>query len=82
MSWSNQSGGPWGSGPRGPKPPDLEEFLRRSQDRLRGLTPGNLGGRGFALIAVAALVAVGFFRILSGRARRAWCGAALRPIRA
>src|SRR5438067_246421 len=45
MPWSNQSGGPWGSGPqsRGPKPPDLEEFLRRSQDRLRGLTPGNVG---------------------------------------
>jgi modulator of FtsH protease HflK len=68
MPWSNQSGGPWGSGPqsRGPKPPDLEEFLRRSQDRLRGLTPVNLGGRGFALIAVAAVVLwgfSGFFRV-------------------
>jgi membrane protease subunit HflK len=68
MPWSNQSGGPWGPGPqsRGPKPPDLEEFLRRSQERLRGLTPGNLGGRGFALIAVAALVLwgfSGFFRV-------------------
>ena len=66
MSWSNQSGGPWGSGRRGPKPPDLEEFLRRSQDRLRRLTPGNFGGRGFALIAVAALVLwgfSGFFRV-------------------
>src|SRR5690349_12908637 len=68
MPWSNQSGGPWGSGPqsRGPKPPDLEEFLRRSQDRLRGLMPGNLGGRGFALIAVAAVVLwgfSGFFRV-------------------
>jgi membrane protease subunit HflK len=76
MPWSNQTGGPWGSGPRGPwgsgpqsqgpKPPDLEEFLRRSQDRLRGLMPGNLGGRGFALIAVAAVVLwgfSGFFRV-------------------
>jgi len=68
MPWSNQSGGPWGSGPqsRGPKPPDLEEFLRRSQDRLRGLMPGNLGGRGVALIAVAAVVLwgfSGFFRV-------------------
>src|SRR5439155_26326234 len=68
MPWSNQSGGPWGSGPqsRGPKPPDLEEFLRRSQDLLRGLTPGNLGGRGFVLIAVAALALwgfSGFFRV-------------------
>src|SRR6201998_4342306 len=76
MPWSNQTGGPWGSGPRGPwssgpqgqgpKSPDLEEFLRRGQDRLRGLTPGNLGGRGFALIAVAGLVLwgfSGFFRV-------------------
>src|SRR6516164_7253433 len=64
MPRSNQSGGPWGSGPQGP--PDLEEFLRRSQDRLRGLMPGNLGGRGFALIAVAAVVLwgfSGFFRV-------------------
>src|SRR5262245_14505153 len=64
MPRSNQSGGPWGSGPRGPH--DFEEFLRRSQDRLRGLTPGNLGGRGFALIALAAAVLwafSGFFRV-------------------
>jgi membrane protease subunit HflK len=78
MPWSNQSGGgpwgsgskgPWGSGPQtpgGPRPPDLEEFLRRSQDKLRSMLPGNLGGRG---IALAALVAIalwgfsGFFRV-------------------
>jgi len=79
MPWNNQSGGggPWGSGPRGPwssgpqspggsKPPDLEELLRRSQDRLRSLLPGNLGGRGIALIALAAVVLwgfSGFFRV-------------------
>ena len=79
MPWSNQSGGgPWGSGPRGPwgsgpqqpgggpKPPDLEEFLRRSQDRLRDWMPGNLGGRGIALIALAAIVLwglSGFFSV-------------------
>jgi modulator of FtsH protease HflK len=77
MPWSNQSGGgpwgsgsrgPWGSGPQsqGPRPPDLEEFLRRSQDRLRGLLPGNLGGRGIALIGLV-LVALwgfsGFYRV-------------------
>ena len=58
MPWSNQTGGggPWGSGSRGPRgsgpqppgggsrPPDLEEFLRRRQDRLRTVMPGNLGG--------------------------------------
>ena len=62
------SKGPWGSGPQqsGPTPPDLEDLLRRSQDKLRDLMPGNLGGRGIALIAVAALVLwgfSGFFRV-------------------
>jgi len=76
MPWSNQGGGggPWGSGPKGPwgsggpqsggggsTPPDLEEILRRSQDKLRGLVPGgNLGGKGLALIVLAALVLWGF----------------------
>jgi modulator of FtsH protease HflK len=66
MPWSNQSGGPWGSGPKGPwgtgpqssgpNPPDFEEFLRRSQDRLRSILPGGLGGKGILLIAVIALL--------------------------
>ena len=71
MPWSNQTGGgPWGSGPRGrsgpqpsgggQRPPDLEEFLRRSQDRLRNVMPGNLGGRGIALIVLVALALWGF----------------------
>jgi len=78
MPWSNQSGGPWGSGPKGPwgsgpqqsgggsRPPDLEEILRRSQDRLRSFLPGNLGGRGIALIALVVVVLwgfSGFFRV-------------------
>jgi modulator of FtsH protease HflK len=80
MPWNNQGGGPWGSGgsggkgpwgsgpqQSGPTPPDLEEFLRRSQDRLRTVLPGgNLGGRGIALIALAAMVIwgfSGFFRV-------------------
>jgi membrane protease subunit HflK len=80
MPWSNQGGGgpwgsgggkgPWGSGPQssgGPTPPDLEELLRRSQDKLRRVLPGgNLGGRGFALIALGAVVlwgVSGFFRV-------------------
>jgi membrane protease subunit HflK len=77
MPWSNQSGGgpwgsgsrgPWGSGPQsqGPRPPDLEDLLRRSQDKLRSLLPGNLGGRGVALIALAAVALwgfSGFFRV-------------------
>jgi membrane protease subunit HflK len=60
--------GPWGSGPQpSGSPPDLEELLRRSQDKLRTVLPGgNLGGKGIALIVVAA-VAIwglsGFFRV-------------------
>ena len=64
MPRSDQSGGPWGSGPR--RSPDFEEFLRRGQDRLRGLTPGYLGGRGIALMALAGVVLwafSGFFRV-------------------
>ncbi|MEX0841354.1 MAG: FtsH protease activity modulator HflK [Xanthobacteraceae bacterium] len=77
MPWSNQGGGPWGSGPKGPwgsgpqssgpTPPDLEEFLRRGQDKLRAVLPGgNLGGKGFAIIAAVALMVwglSGFFRV-------------------
>jgi len=76
MPWNNQSGGPWGSGSRGPwgsgpqsqgpKPPDLEEFLRRGQEKLRSLLPGNLGGRGIALIGLVAIALwgfSGFFRV-------------------
>ncbi|HEX5780025.1 MAG TPA: FtsH protease activity modulator HflK [Xanthobacteraceae bacterium] len=81
MAWKNQGGGPWGGGgggggPRGPwgsgpqsggpTPPDLEDLIRRSQDRLRGVLPGGLGGRG-GILLIVALVAVwmlsGFYRV-------------------
>ena len=74
MPWSNQSGGgggfkgggnggPWGPRPGGPgQQPDLEEILRRSQDRLRQAMPGGrMGGPLAALIAVVVLLVVGFF---------------------
>jgi membrane protease subunit HflK len=53
MPWSNQnggrrggSGGPWGGPPRGngPTPPDLDELLRRSQDKIKSFLPGGSGG--------------------------------------
>ena len=77
MPWQNQGGGgggPWGGGGgggspwgRGPQPPNIEEFLRKSQDRVRRLIPGGMGqGRG-VLLVVAALVllwlASGFYRV-------------------
>jgi len=80
MPWSNQGGGPWGSGggkgpwgsgPQSPgggsSPPDLEELLRRSQDRLRTVLPGgNLGGKGIAVAALAVVLIwlfTGFFQV-------------------
>lgn len=52
--------GPWGQGPRGPNgpqgtPPDLEDIIRRGQDRLRQALPGG-GGVSPALIGLIVLV--------------------------
>ena len=56
---SGGPGGPWGSGPQGGgngRPPDLEDIIRRSQDRLRGFMPGGqMGGRGALIILLAAI---------------------------
>jgi len=79
MPWKNQGGGPWGSGPKGPwgqgpqsvgpRPPDLEDLLRRGQDKMQQLLPGgHLGGMGIALILIGALAIwglSGFFRVQS-----------------
>ena len=55
-------GGPWGSGSGGggggTRPPDLEDIIRRGQDRLRGFLPGGggqIGGRGILLAALGAV---------------------------
>lgn len=57
--------GPWGQGPRGPNgpqgsPPDLEDIIRRGQDRLRQALPGG-GGVSPALIGLIALVLLGLW---------------------
>src|SRR5487761_2746546 len=79
MPWKNQGGGPWGSGPKGPwgsgpqpvgpRPPDLEDLLRRAQDRLQQLLPGGyFSSLGIALILIGALAIwglSGFFRVQS-----------------
>jgi membrane protease subunit HflK len=79
MPWKNQGGGPWGSGPKGPwgqgpqsvgpRPPDLEDLLRRGQDKMQQLLPGgHLSGMGIALILIGALAIwglSGFFRVQS-----------------
>ncbi|MFC0219248.1 membrane protease subunit HflK [Pseudochelatococcus lubricantis] len=77
MPWSNQSGGPWGQKPQGPwgtgpqggggQQPDLEDILRRGQDKLKGILPGGGGGaRGIAVVALGAVLlwlATGFYTV-------------------
>lgn len=60
---------PWGSGgPQGNgNPPDLEDILRRSQDRLKDFIPGgSMGGRGLVLIllgVIAIWLLTGFYTV-------------------
>ncbi|MGB8273728.1 MAG: FtsH protease activity modulator HflK [Alphaproteobacteria bacterium] len=71
MPWTQGGGGgpgPWGSGPRGPMPPDLEDLLKSGQDRLRRLFPRGMGG-GALVLSVAMLILLvwigsGFYRVL------------------
>jgi membrane protease subunit HflK len=77
LSWNNQGGGggpwggpggqsPWGGGNR-PRPPQLEDLLRRGQTRFRGLLPSHWGAGTYILIGIAVIVAVwllsGFYRV-------------------
>lgn len=59
--------GPWGQGPNRPRgnggggnggPPDIEDIIRRSQDRLKGIVPGgfNAGAMIILLLVVAAFL--------------------------
>ncbi|WP_320200433.1 FtsH protease activity modulator HflK [Agrobacterium sp. rho-13.3] len=68
----NNQGGPWGQGPNRPRgggggggnggPPDIEEIIRRSQDRFRNVLPGGVNG---GVIAVLVLVILAFVGIQS-----------------
>ncbi|MEW5704220.1 MAG: FtsH protease activity modulator HflK [Pseudomonadota bacterium] len=71
MPWTSQGknggrGGPWGRGPDGPQPPNIEDLLRQGKDRFRSLFPGG-GARGFLLallVLFAIWLASGFYRVL------------------
>ena len=77
--WGGGGGGgqgPWGGGsqgggPRGgPQPPDIEEMLRRSQDKFKKFIPSGGGGakRAVLFLALAVLVwlATGLYRVQPG----------------
>lgn len=77
MPWNQGGGGgPWGGGGPSPwgrpsgggrQPPDIEELLRRGQERVKKMLPGGFGsGRGIALIVIVAFalwIASGFYRV-------------------
>ncbi|TDK36812.1 FtsH protease activity modulator HflK [Rhizobium deserti] len=59
--------GPWGQGPNRPRggggnggPPDIEDIIRRSQDRLRGVMPGGFNGGAFAVVILVILAFLAF----------------------
>src|SRR6478752_615592 len=73
--WGGGGGGGGGGGERGGgggpfgsrRPPDMEDVIRKGQERLKNLIPGGLGSfKGLLLIALAAIVIwllTGFFRV-------------------
>jgi len=80
MPWNNQGGGwqgggrgPWGQGGGGggqgrqPQSPDLEDLLRKGQDRFRSIIPGGPRSPRAILVAVLAILVIwlltGFYRV-------------------
>lgn len=80
MPWSNQGGGPWGGGGGGrgqspwgrgggggPQQPNIEEMLKRGQDRFKRFMPGGFGGGKVIALGVIVLVALwmltGLYRV-------------------
>jgi membrane protease subunit HflK len=63
--WKGGGGGPWGQGPSGGnQSPDLEELLKRSQDRLKQAMPGGGMSGGFLLLIIlVGLVVVAFYSL-------------------
>jgi modulator of FtsH protease HflK len=83
MPWKQQGGGGGGQGPWGGKssgggggggnaggPPDLEELIRKGQDRFKNLMPGGVGGVKGIFLAVLLVVFVwllsGLYRVQPG----------------
>ncbi|MCB2099850.1 MAG: FtsH protease activity modulator HflK [Rhodobacterales bacterium] len=79
MAWNPQGGGPWGGGgnqgpwgrgPQSPQPPDIDEIIRKGQDKIKRVLPGGAGsGKGIALIVLIALGVwgiTGFYRVDPG----------------
>ena len=77
MPWKQQGGGgggggPWGSGPTGggAQPPDIDDILRKGQEKFKGMMPGGIGSKtGIGLIGlfvILALIYSSFYRVEPG----------------
>ena len=68
--WGNGNGSnPFGGGGRRPQPPDIEELLRRSQDKVKSLFPGGGSVKGIVLLVAAVIViwaSSGIYRVNPG----------------
>ena len=72
MAWNPNGGsgqGPWGGG-SGTPPPDVEELLRRSQEKFKSIIPGGPGSSRGIIIILIGVIAIwlfsGFYRVQPG----------------
>ena len=64
--FKSRGGSPWGSPPggggngsgRGPRPPDIEEIIRKVQDGINKILPGGGSGNAKSLIVGAVILAL------------------------
>lgn len=68
--WGRPSGSGGGGGGQGPSPKDIEDMLRRQQQRFKGMIPGGFGGPKLIALAVVLVIVIwaaadsfGFYRV-------------------
>ncbi len=68
--WGGRGNGGGGGGGQGPNPPNFDDLIRRSQDRVRGLMPGGFfSKRGLILVLIVIAgfwLFSGFYRVEPG----------------
>jgi membrane protease subunit HflK len=75
MPWQDNNGGggrpnnPWGNGPKGggQQPPDIDDLIKKGQEKLRGALPAGFGGKSgimfMVLLAILLWGASGFYKV-------------------
>ena len=79
MPWKQQGGGgggggggPWGGGSTGGggQPPDIDDILRKGQEKFKGMMPGGIGSKAgiglIGLFVILALIYSAFYRVEPG----------------